>query len=282
LRGNDAGRVSANSRSKQTAVAAEINCGAEMKRYVSWLACGLCLLIAGVCSAADSISIPLDCKGLQASETGQQRIEVPAAGFSVLPPQGENWCVRSTAPGLRFSKHPAKVEIPAQPPSPNDLFQVVLQTVRFMGMALALPAFGTDRPSPEQLRIAVDELISHHFFAQVVGGISSAERRFQLVESQSAIDRSFGASCVRFDAKVAEQGAFLAPADVVVNLNFLSNLLCAHPKPTSAKSSLVWISFVEVFRQGDHSTAAKLSREVEPFLQSLEFTGPKIARHPIN
>ena len=97
------------------------------------------------------------------------------------------------ASGFTFLKHPASVEIPAQPPSSNDLFQVVLQAVRFMGMALALPEFGTQYPSPDQLKVVVDELISHDFFAQVVGGISSAERRFQLVESRSAIDESFGA-----------------------------------------------------------------------------------------
>jgi hypothetical protein len=253
-----------------------------MKRYVPWLVCGLFLVLSGFCSAADSISIPLDCKGLQASGAGQQRIEVPAAGFSVMPPQGENWCVRSTASGFTFLKPPASVEIPAQPPEPNDLFQVVLQAVRFMGMALALPEFGTEDPSPDQLKVVVDDLISHHFFAQVVGGISSAERHFQLVESESAVDGSFGASCVRFDVKVAEQGAFLAPPDVVINLNFFNNLVCAHPQPTSAKNSLVWISFVEVYREGDQSAAAALRREVEPFLRSLEFAGPRIVRHQIN
>ena len=172
-----------------------------MRTHICWMVCGLCLMLAGFCSAADTISIPLDCKGLQASGAGQQRIEVPDSGFSVLPPQGENWCVRSMASGGHFLKPPASVEIPAQPPSPNDLFQVVLQAVRFMGIAVALPEFGTHYPSPDQLKVVVDELISNHFFSQVVGGISSAERRFQLVESHSAVDASFGASCVRFDAK---------------------------------------------------------------------------------
>ena len=183
-----------------------------MRTHVCWMVCGLCLLLARFSSAAEFISIPLDCKGLQASEAGQQRIEVPDSGFSVLPPQGENWCVRSMASqGFTFFKHPASVEIPAQPPTPNDLFQVVLQTVRFMGIAVALPEFGTHHPSPDQLKVVVDELISNHFFSQVVGGISSAERHFQLMESHSVIDGSFGASCVRFDAKVEELGAYLAP-----------------------------------------------------------------------
>jgi hypothetical protein len=254
-----------------------------MRRYVCGIVCGLCLVLAGFCSAADSISIPLDCKGLQASEAGQQRIPVSNSGFSVLPPQGENWCVRSMAShGFTFFKHPVNVEIPAQPPTPNDLFQVVLQTVQFMGIAVALPEFGTQHPSPQQLKVVVDDLVANHFFSQVVGGISSAERHFQLVDSHSAIDRSFGASCVRFDAKVEELGAYLAPADVVVNLNFVRNLVCAHPQPTSAKSSLVWIGFVEVYGEGDQSAAATLSGEVEPFLRSLEFTGPRIVRHQLN
>src|SRR5262245_61953736 len=229
--------------------------------------CGLCLVLARFSSAADFISIPLDCKGLQASEAGQQRIQVADSGFSILPPQGENWCVRSMASqGFTFFKHPANVEIPAKPPTPNDLFQVVLQTVRFMGIAVALPEFGTHHPSPDQLKLVVDDLITNHFFSQVMGGISSAERHFQLVDSHSAVDGSFGASCVRFDAKVEELGAYLAPADVVINLNFVSNLICANPQPTSASSSLIWIGFIEAYREGDQSAAATLSAEIEPFL----------------
>ena len=102
------------------------------------------------------------------------------------------------------------------------------------------------------------------------------------MESHSAVDESFGASCVRFDAKVAELGAYLAPPDVIINLNFVNNLVCAHPQTTSPKSSLVWIGFVEVYREGDQSAAATLSQEVETFLQSLEFTGPRIVRYQTN
>ena len=56
-----------------------------MRTHVCWMVCGLCLVLAGFCSAADSISIPLDCKGLQASEAGQQRIHVPIQGFPYFP-----------------------------------------------------------------------------------------------------------------------------------------------------------------------------------------------------
>ena len=249
-----------------------------MRRYLCGVVCGLCLLFAGFCNAADSVSIPLDCKKLQGSAVGNQRIEARASGFSVLPPHGENWCVSPMAAGFFFFKHPASVEIPERAPSQNDLFQIVLKTNRFMGLAVGLPAFGAEHPSPEQLKVVVDELISHHFFAHVVGGISSAERRFQLAESHSAIDRSYGASCVRFDARVEELGAYLAPADVVMNLNFFGNLVCAPPQPTSANSSLVWIGFIEVYREGDQSAAIMLSREVEPSLTSLQFEAPRLAR----
>jgi hypothetical protein len=253
-----------------------------VKGYTFGMVCGLCLVFAGFCGAADIQTIPLDCKGLKASAVGQHRIEVLSSGFSVLPPQGENWCVSSMAAGFFFFKHPASVGIPERLPSPNDLFQVVRQTVRFMGMALALPEFGTEHPSPDQLKVVVDDLISNHFFSHVVGGISSAERHFQMVKSHSAIDRSYGASCVRFDAKVAEQGAYLAPPDVVMNLNFSNNLVCAHPQPSSSKGSLVWIGFVEVYRDGDQSSAASVSREVDSLLRSLEFSGPRIARYQVN
>jgi hypothetical protein len=252
-----------------------------MRKYVCALVCGLCLMFAGLCRAAETQIIPLDCGGLKASRVGRQRMEVPVSGFSILPPRGENWCVSSMASGFFFFKHPARVEIPAQPTTPDNLFQVILQTVRFMGMALALPEFGTAHPSPEQLKAVVNELISNHFFAQVVGGISSGERRYQLVESRSVIDRSYGASCVRFDATVEEKGAYLAPPDAVVNLNFFNNLICAHPQATSSKSALVWISFVEIYRDGDQSAAVSLSGEVEPLLRSLEFSGPRLARHQV-
>jgi hypothetical protein len=253
-----------------------------VKRYVGWLVCGLSLGLAAFCSAADSISIRLDCKGLQASAVGQRRIEVSAAGFSILPPQGENWCVSPMASGFFFLKHLATVEIPARPPSQNDLFQVVLQAARFMGLAVTLPAFGNERPSPDQLKVVVDQLISNHFFSQVIGGISSAEQRFQLVQSHSAIDRSYGASCVRFNAQVTEQGAYLSPPDVVININFFNNLVCAHPQPPSSKSGLIWVSVVEVYRDGAQPAAATMSQEVEPFLRSLQFEAPRLARHQIN
>ena len=88
---------------------------------------------------------------------------------------------------------------------------MVLQAVRFTGLAVDLPDFGFNTESPEQLKVAVDQMISMHIFSQFIGGISSAERRYQLLESHSAVDRSLDASCVRFDAKVEARGLTSTP-----------------------------------------------------------------------
>ena len=109
---------------------------------------------------------------------------------------------------------------------------MVLQAVRFTGLAVGLPDFGFNTESPEYLKGAVDEMISTHIFSQFAGGIISAERRYQLVESHSLVDSSLDASCVRFDAKVEERGMHQAPPDLVMILNFSNNLVCAQMCPS--------------------------------------------------
>ena len=248
-----------------------------MKTYVHWAVCSLYLTVAAFCGAAGFTPIPFNCSMCESSLVTNldQRIEVSASGFSVLPPQGENWCVKSLASqGLSFLKAPVSVAVFGQPSSPDELFPAVLQAVRFTGLAVGLPDFGFNTESPEQLKIAVDEMISMHIFSQFVGGISSAERRYQLLESHSLVDRSFDASCVRFDAKVEARGMHKALPGLVV-LNFINNLICAHPQPPSSKSPLIWMSFVETYREGEQSAADTVRREVEPFLRSLQFMPPR-------
>jgi|SRR5882724_5543705 len=249
-----------------------------MKTYVHWAVCSLYLTVTAICGAAGFTPIPVNCSMLQSSAVTNldQRIEVSATRFSVLPPQGENWCVKSLASqGLSFLKAPVSVAVFGQPSSPDELFPVVLQAVRFTGLAVGLSDFGFNTESPEQLKVAVDKMISIHVFSQFTGGISSAERRYQLLESHSLVDRSFGASCIRFDAKVEERGMQHAPPGLVMILNFSNNLVCAHPEPATPKSRLIWISFVEAYRAGDQPAADTVRQEVEPFLRSLQFMTPR-------
>ena len=174
------------------------------------------------------------------------------------------------AKGLSFLKVPGSVAVFGQPRSPDDLLPAVLQAVRFTGVAVGLPDFGFETGSPEQLKIAVDQMIRIHVFSQFVGGLSSAERHYELLESHSILDTSLDANCVRFDAKVEARGYHKALPGIVV-LNFVNNLICSHPQPPISKSSLIWIGFVETYREGEQSTADAVRREVEPFLRSLQF-----------
>lgn len=244
-----------------------------MKRYIRWIVFSLCLMAPSFCGAAVFTPIPFNCTVFDSSLVTDlaKRIEVSAVGFSVLPPQGENWCVKSmAAKGLSFLKVAGSVAVFGQPRSPDDLLPATLQAARFTGVAVGLPDFGFKAESPEQLKVAVDQMIKIHVFSQFVGGISSAERQYELLESHSLLDTSFDANCVWFDAKVEARGFHKALPGIVV-LNFISNLICAHPRPPSSESSLIWISFVETYREGDQSTADSVRREVEPFLRSLQF-----------
>ena len=155
-----------------------------MKAYVHWAVCSLYLTVAAFCGAASFTPVPLNCNMLDSSPVTNpdKRIEVSASGFSVLPPQGENWCVKSLASqGLSFVKAPVSMPVFGQPSSPDELLPMALRAVRFTGLAVDLPDFGFNTESPEQLKVAVDQMISMHIFSQFTGGISSAERRYQLL-----------------------------------------------------------------------------------------------------
>jgi hypothetical protein len=248
-----------------------------MRRYILWIFSALYLIVPSICAAAVFTPIPFNCSVFDSSlvTNVDERIEVSASGFSVLPPQGENWCVKSIAPkGLSFLKVPGSVAVFGQPRSPDDLLPAVLQAVRFTAVAVDLPNFGFKTGSPEELKIAVDQMISIHIFSQFVGGLSSAERHYELLESHSILDTSLDANCVQFDAKVEARGYHKALPGIVV-LNFINNLICAHPQPAFSQSPLIWISFVETYREGEQSNADTVRREVEPFLRSLQFMLPR-------
>lgn len=220
-----------------------------MKTYVHWAACSLYLTVAAFSDAASFTPIPLNCNMLDSSPVTNRdkRIEVSALGFSVLPPQGENWCVKSLASqGLSFLKAPVSGAIFGQSPSPDELFQLSLTAIRFTGLAVDLPDFGFNT------------------------GAS-----LPVVRVTFAGRQVLWSSCVRFDAKVEERGMHQARPGLVMILNFSNNLICAHPQPASSKSPLIWISFVETYREGEQSAADTVRREVDPFLQSLQFMPPR-------
>jgi hypothetical protein len=179
------------------------------------------------------------------SRAPNQRVQLGSPPFSILPPQGENWCSSILPGGATFFKAPGIVEVPATSPTNEEVLQIALGAVRFFTLAMTIANFGTDPTAPGQLKIVVDELISKHFFSQILSGLSSAERRFQLLDSQSALDNSLGVSCARFGAR-AESRTVLSAKPVILNLKFLDNKVCIHPQSIGRKSTLVWIGFATV------------------------------------
>jgi hypothetical protein len=224
----------------------------SVKTFVQWAVCYMSLTVTGISGAAGFTPVPVNCSMVQSSAVTNldQRIEVAAAGFSVLPPQGKNWCAKSMASlGLSFLKAPVIVTVSKQSPSPDELFTVALQAVRFTGFAVGFPDFGFNTESPEHLKVAVDEMISTHIFFQFMTGINSSERRYQLVDSHSEVDRSLGASCVRFDAKCV-------PPVVILDRGGLCGFfLLSHGSRNNkgAASRCWWTSLVKAMSAGDFS-----------------------------
>lgn len=82
-----------------------------MKPTFGWALCWLTLTLADLFGAADSKSAALDCSVLKLSLAGDQRIEVSSHRFSILPPQGESWCLSSSKSlGVTFFRIPPRIE----------------------------------------------------------------------------------------------------------------------------------------------------------------------------
>lgn len=238
--------------------------------YYRLILFSLFLSVPALAIGAESKSVRLDCAALKMSRAPNQRVQLGSPPFSILPPQGENWCSYALPGGASFLKAPGTVEVPATSLSNDEVLQIILGTVRFFTMAMTISNFGTDPTAPGQLKVVVDELISKHFFSQILGGVISAERRFQLLDSQSALDTSLGVTCVRFGARV-ESRTVLSATPVILILKFLDNKVCIHPQSIGRKSTLVWIGFATLEEEKTPPSENNIIKEVEPFLRSLEF-----------
>ena len=234
----------------------------------------MCFTLAVCCEAAESAPITVSCDTLQSSAVTNlgQRVEILAQGFSVLPPQGEGWCYRAIASqGGSFFKLPKFEKDFESLPSRDQIAALHL----FSAIALSLAGFrdfGAKIKRPEELESVVNLLITEHLFSQILDGVQSAEHRFRLLESNIVSDTSFGARCVRFNAKVEERGNVQAPGLIFLS-NLTGNVVCLHP--TATNSDLFWIGFVERYVQGDQPASEMLKGEYEPFVQSLRFMPPR-------
>ena len=116
-----------------------------MKTYLTWAVYALSLSLAVCCEAADSAPITINCDTLQSSHVTnlEQRIEIAAPGFSVLPPRSERWCYRLLASqGVSFFRIPQFEKGFDGPPS------LEIAALRLSGaMAMSLKGLGTSKPS---------------------------------------------------------------------------------------------------------------------------------------
>jgi hypothetical protein len=169
---------------------------------------------AAFAGAADVAPVQLNCNALQLSAAIklEERIEVPARGFSLLPPQGERWCYRRlTSFGVNFSKIPPFAGPREKPPSLEE----IVAMRQFSAIALSLQGLvkgETNIQNTEDLKTLVERLIRENLFFQVTGGLSSADHRFSILESNVAAASLPGVVCVRFDARAEERGNRQAPA----------------------------------------------------------------------
>ena len=242
-----------------------------MKPCLTWAVYALSLLLAVCYEASDAALITPNCDTLKSLPVThlEQRIEIAAPGFSVLPPRGELWCYRLMASqGVSFFKIPKFRKVFDGPPS---LETAVLRLSGAMVMSLkGLRDFGNPE-SPDELKSLVNVLINEHLFSQISAGVLSAEHRFRLLESNVALNSTLGANCVTFDAKVEERGSLQAPLMFVLNLP--GNVVCRHP--IASDIDLIWVGVVERYAQGDQPASDTLKAEYEPFVQSLQFMPPR-------
>ena len=244
-----------------------------MKTYLTWAVYALSLSLAVCCEASDSAPITINCDTLQSSPVTnlEQRIEIAAPGFSVLPPRSERWCYRLLASqGVSFFRIPQFEKVFDGPPS---LEIAALRLSGAMAMSLkGLRDFETKVQTPDELKNAVNVLIKEHLFSQISAGVLSAQHRFRLLESNVAINSALGATCVRFDALVEERGSLQAPT-LVFLMNFPGNVVCRHP--TASDNELIWAGFIERYVEGERPASDTLKGEYEPFIQSLQFMPPR-------
>jgi hypothetical protein len=245
-----------------------------MKTYVCPAVVCLSVMVAAFCGAADVMPGPLHCQMLQSAAVTklEQRIEIAAQGFSILPPQGERWCYRLlTSYGVSFFKIPPIAAPFDRAPSLEEFVAARLFSATAMSLD-GLRDFEAQIQSADELKSIVDLLIHEQLFPQLTTGLASIDHRFRLLESNLTTVSYSNAMCVRFDAKVEERGNVQAPTLVFV-LNYRANVVCRHP--AVAESKLIWIGFVERYLRSEQPMAEALTREYEPYVQSLQFMPPR-------
>jgi hypothetical protein len=211
---------------------------------------------------------------MQPLPPGMQRLTFE--GFSVLPPQGDNWCIEhlDKKTGVAFGTSPLIGQVLTQRPPEAELYHT------FAAMAFVAQVEGEAVNTPAQLRDFVNRWLHAgqpgRFSAGKMILVASpvAAPRFTLVNSSVVIDEPTGGNCIRFDATAEERNNPTWPTEVLAVVA-KGNLLCRFPGPQEATFVLIGAS--ERYNQA-HQPHPLLTetraQEVEAFTRSLSSTQP--------
>lgn len=222
-------------------------------RFVGLLMLGF--LTAGCASTRPPVTV--DCQSLRMVPSPTQRVEFRSWGYSLVPPQGEGWCIQSSgARGTVFYNHPLMGKVLETRPSDAEL----RHTFAFSAAADEVPP-GAKVDTPTDMFTVVQQ--------RILGVVPGS--RFTLVESKFVPDSSLGADCIRFDATVEERDNPGARGVVLVGV-MRDNFLCRHP--SARTPTIVLISASERFAQGTVSGPLlidTLRSQWEPAVRSVQF-----------
>ncbi len=214
---------------------------------------------AGCATSRLAMPVRVDCQFLRMASVSSptQRMEFRSWGYSLLPPQGNQWCIGGAGPrGTRFITHPLFGKVIETRPSQAELRHT-----------FGIMAIADEVPKDAKVETAADLFTSVERL--VLGG--QPKSRFKVVETRFVPDSSLGAECVRFDTVVEERDNPGAPGVVLVLVN-RDNFLCRHPG--SRTPTLIWIGASERYVQGTLTGPLlidTLRTEWEPSVRSLQF-----------
>lgn len=214
----------------------------------------------------------MTCASLGSEQISNKDFRVGYKIFSVLPPRGENWCLRSTGDPTTIvygtSKFIGKY-LEQAPPKEEMLhtFGVMANTVKVKDVDIMTST-------------EIKKFMERWFYDSGqsftwVGGQRYAEftpmessERFEPIQFKVEVDDTFGANCVRFESKQEEKNNPRV-RNWIFTLNN-SGVACRHPDTSRL---LVMVTFSERHRKGseNYQLANKFKTEAERTIQSLQF-----------
>ena len=216
------------------------------------------LLITLAGCAAPRVAAVMDCASSQMSPvTAQdQRIEFAIAGFSIMPPQGEHWCVvaRDSVRGAVFSTSALLGRrLDARPP-----LATVANTLSLMALMI----------DPGEWKVDTAEGLRAYTDYRLRGEPGRLTNR----ETHVSPDPTFGAECVRAEQIVEERHNPKLPGAVLIMVN--REFLCRHP---DAPRRVILFGASERYAEGDPGPRLLELRkdQIDGFIRSLSFMQPR-------